>query len=80
MLRSLSTTEGKTTSKTIRVVKAGSGYEVVETTGQESIAKPLRCADSDALRAALRSMGSTDIGVNNALKELENYGNAELRL
>lgn len=66
--------------KTIRVVKAGSGYEVVETTTLESIATPVRCADSDALRAALRSMGSSDIGVNNALKELENYGNAELRL
>ena len=67
-------------NKTIHIVKAGSGYEVVETTGSEGITTPVRCADADALRAVLRSMGSTDIGVNNVLKELESYRNAELRL
>jgi hypothetical protein len=71
---------GKTVNRTIHVVKAGSGYEVLETTEPESTAMPVRCANADALRAALRSMGSTDIGVNNLLKELESYRNAELRL
>ena len=67
-------------SKTIRVVKVGTGYEVVGTTGSEGIATPRHCADTDALRAVLRSMGSSDIGVNNLLKELESYTHVDLRL
>jgi hypothetical protein len=67
-------------NKTIHVLKTGHGYEVVESTRSEGIATPVRCADAGALRAVLRSMGSTDIGVNNVLKELDIYGHAELRL
>jgi hypothetical protein len=67
-------------SKTIRVVKDGSGYEVIEATGPESVTMPVRCANAEALRATLRSMGSTDIGVNNLLTELESYRHVELRL
>lgn len=67
-------------NRTIHVVKAGTGYEVLETTEPESTAMPVHCTNADALRAALRSMSSTDIGVNNLLKELESYRNAELRL
>jgi hypothetical protein len=67
-------------SKTIRVVKAGSDYEVIETTGPESVTMPIRCTNAEALRATLRSMGSTDTGVTNLLKELESYRHAELRL
>ena len=66
-------------SRIIRVVKSGTGYEVVETKGSEGIFTPVRCADAAVLRAVLRSMGSTDIGATNALKELESY-QAELRL
>jgi hypothetical protein len=66
--------------KSIRVVKAGSGYEVIEPTGPESVAIPIGCANAEALRATLRSMGSTDTGVTNLLKELESYRHAELRL
>jgi hypothetical protein len=67
-------------NKTIHVAKTGSGYEVVEKTRSEGIATPVHCAGADALRAVLRSMGSTDIGVDNVLKELKSYSQAELGL
>jgi hypothetical protein len=35
--------------------------------------------NAKALRARLRSMGSTDTGVNSLLKELESYQHAQLR-
>jgi hypothetical protein len=67
-------------SKAIHVVKDGSGYEVIEATGPESVTMPICCANAEALRATLRLMGSTDIGVNNLLRELESYRRVELRL
>jgi hypothetical protein len=67
-------------TKIIRVFKTETGYEVVETKGPEGTTTPVCCADADALRAVLRSMGSTDIGATNVLRELESYRHAELRL
>ena len=67
-------------NKTIHIGKAGTGYEVIGTTASEGTATPVHCADVDTLRTVLRSMGSSDIGVNNLLKELESYRYADLRL